>query len=109
MRAALRVLLWLAISLSLTLAAIPTKATAAQVKVGCCAFMKMDQQMNDCDQHAPKPNEDQQCCSMCVFCLAVLPVTTAFVYPQTGDESFASLSVHERSRSDRPPVPPPRA
>ena len=109
MRTALGVLLCLAISLSLALAVIPAKAAAPQVKVGCCASMKMDQRVNDCDQHAPKPNEDQQCCSMCAFCLAVLPGTTSFVYPPTGEEFFASLSVHEHSRSDRPPVPPPRA
>jgi len=109
MRTALGLLLSLAISCSLALAAIPAQAAAPQVKVGCCASMKMDPQVNDCDQHAPKPNEDQQCCSMCAFCLAVLSATTPFVYPPAGKESFATVSISERVRSDRPPVPPPRA
>ena len=109
MRTALSFLLSLAICGSLALAAVPAQAAVPQVKAGCCASMKMDPQVNDCDQHAPKPTEDQQCCSMCAFSLALLPAATTFIYPPTGQESFANLSISERVRSDRPPVPPPRA
>lgn len=109
MRTAVRLLMCMAISFSLALAAMPAQAAAPQVKKGCCAAKKIDPQVNDCDQHAPKSNEDQQCCSMCAFCMALLPAATPFIYPPTGKESFAILSISEPVRSDRPPVPPPRA
>ena len=109
MRTAVRLLMCMAISSSLALAAMPAQAAAPQVKKGCCAAKKIDPQVNDCDQHAPKSNEDKQCCSMCAFCIAVLAMKTSFVYPPTGQESFAILSISERIRSDQPPVPPPRA
>jgi hypothetical protein len=109
MRTALRFFLCLAISCSLALAAIPSQAGTLQAKTGCCAQMKKDAETKDCGQHSPKSNEDKQCCSMCAFCLAILATKKSFVYPPTGEESFATLSIHERIRSDRPPVPPPRA
>ena len=34
---------------------------------------------------------------------------TPFVYPPVGDETFAAYISSEHSRSQRPPVPPPRA
>lgn len=110
MRTVLRLLVCLVISASITVTAIPAQAALPQVvKAGCCAAMKKDAPANDCGHHSPKSNEDKQCCSMCAFCLAILPTKTPFVYPPTGEESFAMLSIHERIRSDRPPVPPPRA
>jgi hypothetical protein len=79
-------------------------------KAGCCAKMKTEQAANDCGQHAPNPTQDKQCCSGCVFCLAILLSTkTPFVYPPTGEESFATLAIREHVRSYRPSVPPPRA
>jgi hypothetical protein len=71
--------------------------------------MKKDVEPKDCGQHSPKSNEDKQCCSMCAFCLAVLPTKTPFVYPPAGEEFFATLAMREHVRSHRPPVPPPRA
>jgi hypothetical protein len=110
MRTALRLVLGLAISCSLAVAAIPTRVAAEQIKTGCCAKMKKEAEAKDCGQHAPKSNEDKQCCSLCVFCLATLAsVTTPFVYPPTGDETFAAFISREHDRSHRPPVPPPRA
>jgi hypothetical protein len=111
MRTTLRLLVCLVTSVSIAVAAIPAQAALPQaVQAGCCAMMKLDAPANDCGHHAPKSTQDKQCCSGCMFCLAVLgSATKSFVYPPTGEESFAALSIHERIRSDRPPVPPPRA
>lgn len=108
MRIAARLLFCLAISWSLALAAMPARAAARQLKAGCCAKMAKDAAANDCGQHAPKSNDEKQCCSMCAFCVALLPATTPFVYSPSGKESFPEVSAGEHVRSDRPPVPPPR-
>ena len=103
MRTALRLLICLAIFSSLGLAAVPTRVAAEQVKIGCCAKMKKEAEAKDCGQHAPKSNEDKQCCSLCVFCLAtVASMATPFVYPSTGEESFAAFISREHARSHRP-------
>jgi hypothetical protein len=111
MRVTLRLLVCLAISASIAFAVIPAQSAVPQIeKASCCAKMKMDAPANDCGQHAPKSTQDKQCCSGCVFCLAILlSARTPFVYSPSGEESFATLSIHEHVRSDRPPVPPPRA
>ena len=108
MRTLLRLLICLAISCSLGLASIASQAAVPLAKAGCCAQMEKDAEPKDCGQHSQK-NEDKQCCSMCAFCVAVLATKTPFVYPPTGEESFATLSLREHVRSERPPVPPPRA
>lgn len=110
MRTVLRLLVCLVISASIAVAAIPTQAVLPQVvKAGCCAAMTKDAQPNDCGHHSPKSNEDKQCCLTCAFCLAVLTPKTPFVYPPTGEESFATLAIRGLVRSQQPPVPPPRA
>jgi hypothetical protein len=111
MRTTLRLLLCLAISCSIALAVSPAQSAVPKMeKASCCAKMKTEEAANDCGQHAPKPTQDKQCCSGCVFCLAILlSTTTPFVYPPTGEESFATLAIREHVRSHRPPVPPPRA
>jgi hypothetical protein len=111
MRAMLRFLICLLVSCSIAFAVIPAQVAAPQIaKADCCAKLKTDTASNGCDRHAPKSDQDEQACSGCVFCLiAVLPATTALVYPPTGDESFAALLSCEPTRSHRPPVPPPRA
>jgi hypothetical protein len=109
MRAMLRLLVCLVTSASIAVAVIPAQAAVPQVvKAGCCA--KMDAPANDCGHHAPKSDQEKECCAACVFGLALFftPVTP-FIYSPSGEESFATLSVHEHVRSDRPPIPPPRA
>jgi hypothetical protein len=109
MRAALRFLVCLLISCSIAFAAVPTQVAVPQMeKADCCAKLKANA-TGGCDRHAPKSNEDKQCCSLCAFCVAILATTTPFVYTPTGEESFASFLNRELIRSDRPPVPPPRA
>ena len=111
MRAALRFLFCLVTSASIAVAIVPARAVTPQVvKAGCCANMKMDARANDCGHHAPKSDQEKECCAACVPCVAIIPSTTRpFVYPPTGEQSFAALSIREHARSHRPPVPPPRA
>ncbi|MCA1660016.1 MAG: hypothetical protein LC642_05700 [Verrucomicrobiaceae bacterium] len=73
-------------------------------------MMKADVAADGCARHVPKSDQEKQCCNGCVICLATLAsVATPFVYPPTGEESFAAFVSREHDRSHRPPVPPPRA
>jgi hypothetical protein len=79
-------------------------------KTKCCAKTNAKTTADDCAQHAPKSDQEKQCCAACVICVAVLPTSAMeFVYPPTGDQSFARFLVRELIRSDRPQVPPPRS
>jgi hypothetical protein len=111
MRGTLRLLLCLVTCASVAVAVIPAQAAVPQVvKAGCCAKMKMDAQANDCGHHAPKSDQEKECCAACVFGLALFFMpATPFVYSPSGEESFVMLAVREHVRSHRPPVPPPRA
>ena len=111
MRAVPRLLVCLLTSASIAVAVIPAQAVVPQVvKAGCCAKMKMDAPANDCGHHAPKSDPEKECCAACVFGLALFfTPATPFIYSPSGEESFASLAIHDHVRSDRPPVPPPRA
>jgi hypothetical protein len=108
---ALRILVCLVTSASIVVAMVPAQAAVSQTgRAGCCAKMKMDAQAKDCGHHAPKSEQEKECCAACVPCVAIIPsATRPFVYPSTGEESFAALSIREHVRSHRPPVPPPRA
>jgi hypothetical protein len=110
MRAALRFLICLLVSCSIAFAAIPVQVPVPQIeKASCCAKMKGEAATDGCDRHAPKSNEDKQCCSLCAFCVAILATTAPFVYAPTGEQFFAAFLNREQIRSHRPPVPPPRA
>ena len=110
MRAALQAFVALAISCSIALAAVPAQTPVTQAKkTSCCAMMKAVAVADDCSKHEPKSDQEKQCCAGCVFCLAVLSSSSApFVYPPTGEESFARFTGGELVRPHRPLVPPPR-
>jgi hypothetical protein len=111
MQGALRLLICLVISCSIAFAAVPAQMPVTQIeKANCCATMKMESAAHECDRHAPKPDQDKQCCAFCALGLG-LPATfaTPFVYPPVGDETFAAYIFSEPTHSQRPPVPPPRA
>ena len=110
MRATLRFLLCLVLSCSIGVAAIPRQAPALDIqKTNCYAKMKMPSAFHDCGRHAPKSDQEKECCALCAFGLAVMTAgATSFVYPPVGDETFAAYISSEHSRSQRPPVPPPR-
>jgi hypothetical protein len=111
MQGALRILICLVVSCSIAFAAVPAQMPVTQIeKTSCCAKMKMESAAHDCDRHAPKSDQDQQCCAFCVFGLVLVAAfATPFVYPPVGDETFAAYISSGHSRSQRPPVPPPRA
>jgi hypothetical protein len=70
----------------------------------------MDAPANGCGHHAPKSDQEKQCCAACAFGLGLfLTSVTPFVYSPSGEESFATVSARAHIRSRRPPVPPPRA
>jgi hypothetical protein len=110
MRAALRVFVTLLLSGSIALAVVPAQTPVSHTKkTSCCAKMKTEAATDDCARHAPKSDPEKQCCAGCVFCLAILMASpTPFVYPSTGEESFAAFAAHELIRPHRPQVPPPR-
>src|ERR1700674_4887818 len=111
MQAALRLLICLVISCSIALAAVPARMPVPQIeKADCCAKIKAEAASNDCDHHAPKSDQEKQCCAACPYgCALLLTAAAPFVYPPVGDESFAAFISSEHTRSQRPPVPPPRA
>jgi hypothetical protein len=111
MRATFRFLLCLLLSCAIGFAAIPRQPVVPELqKTDCCAKMKTESLGHECDRHAPKPDPDKQCCAACALGLAaIVSAATPFVYPPVGDETFAAFISSEHSRSQRPPVPPPRA
>jgi hypothetical protein len=108
---AFRFLSCLVLASSIAFAAIPRQAPLSESgKTDCCAKMKTELAARECERHAPKSDQDQQCCALCALGCALLATFSApFVYPPVGDETFAAYISSEPKRSQRPPVPPPRA
>jgi hypothetical protein len=111
MRTTLRGLLCLLLFSSIAFAAVPRQAPPPEsAKTDCCAKMKTESASRECDRHTPKSDQDKECCALCAIGLALVATFAApFVYPPVGDETFAAYLSSEHSRSQRPPVPPPRA
>ena len=111
MQGALRLSICLVISCSIAFAAVPAQTPVTQIeKMSCCAKTKTETVGHDCERHAPKPDQDKECCALCAIGLALVATFAApFVYPPVGDETFAAYISSEHSRSQPPPVPPPRA
>jgi len=108
---AFQFLVSVAIASSIALAAVPRQAPPPEnAKTDCCAKMKTESAPHECDRHTPKSDQDKECCALCAIGLALVATYAApFVYPPVGDETFAAYVSSEHSRSQRPPVPPPRA
>src|SRR4051812_38215880 len=111
MRAAFRVFATLLLSGSIAFAVVPSQtAISHSVKTSCCAKAQTEKATDGCARHAPKSDQEKQCCAGCLFCLAVLSGSAApFVYPPTGEESFAAFAARGLARPHRPRVPPPRS
>lgn len=57
----------------------------------------------------PNSKQDQQCCATCVIALDLfLASGIELTPPMMGKETFARYLFNEPSRSDPPPIPPPR-
>ncbi|MFZ1218576.1 MAG: hypothetical protein WAO00_04745 [Chthoniobacterales bacterium] len=110
MRAVFRVFVTLLLSGSIALAVVPVQTPVSQTKkTSCCAKAMTEKATDGCARHAPKSDQEKQCCAGCVFCLAILTSSaTPFVYPSTGEESFVAFAARELVRPHRPQVPPPR-
>jgi hypothetical protein len=111
MQGTIRLLLSLLLTSALAFAVVPRQPPVPEIeKTDCCAKMKAEAAGHECDRPAPKPDPDKQCCAVCALCLSgVLTAAASFVYPPVGDQTFAAYVFSEHSRSQRPPVPPPRA
>jgi hypothetical protein len=108
----LRLLFCLAISASIAFAMVPIQSAAPppEKKTSCCAKSKVKEVAKDCGHHAPKSDQEKQCCAACAFGLGLFLTSTApFIHPPAGEESFATFSARAHLRAHRPPVPPPRA
>ena len=111
MRAGFRLLVVAAMSISLLSLFTPvTRAvTVRPVKADCCDRMHMGDNQHDCGKQGPKSTQDRQCCAACAIGLTLfLSPAKPFFYRPSTVNSFASYLGLEPSRSDRPPVPPPR-
>ena len=110
MRAAFHIVVSLLLSGSIALAVVPPQTRVPQTrKASCCAKAETEKMPGGCARHAPKSDQEKQCCAGCLFCLAVIPAAAIpFVYPPTGEESFAAFAARELVRPHRPQVPPPR-
>jgi len=63
-----------------------------------------------CGGSEPVKSQDRQCCPGCTVGLSLfLTSTAAFIFSPEGGERFIDEIAASSSRSDRPPVPPPRA
>jgi hypothetical protein len=99
------------LTLSVLVTAMPMPAAmAAPTKSSCCARMKMGQPANDCGKQAPKSQGNRDCCVGCANCLVLyLPNHHQLNFSPTLAWILALTSVRENSRTERPPVAPPRS
>jgi hypothetical protein len=110
MRTATALLLFCALIISLGPVIQPAAGAVAQsVKASCCVKMEAGQEQSDCGQQKPKSKEDRQCCAACTLGLALYFDRPArLLAPSAREEIFTALILQSRSRSERPPTPPPR-
>src|SRR5436190_20884372 len=110
MRTITAIVLFLALVASL--GAMPQPAQAAVVQPShsdCCAGMETNHPKNDCGGKAPQSKQDRQCCAACALGLVWYVANSGTLMPPpNGDQRFAAPVLNNRSRSERPPTPPPR-
>jgi hypothetical protein len=98
---------------SLVFVTIPTRAgVLPQSNPRCCAEMtNSDQSGGGMASHCPgNPMQQKQCCAACALSLTLFPGTaSSFVYLTGRQQMFDDTTVRAFSRTDRPPVPPPRS
>ncbi|MGH7935562.1 MAG: hypothetical protein ACREF8_00955 [Chthoniobacterales bacterium] len=72
-------------------------------------MMRSSDADNDCGKQMPSSKQDQQCCATCGIALDLfLASGIELAPPMMGEETFARYLFNEASRSDAPPIPPPR-
>src|SRR6267378_7334771 len=111
MRTALKLLLVALISASVSTIVLPIQAKMIRsAKAGCCQHMTAPNNDGDCGNHPGKPSPDRQCCAACALGLTLfLATATPLINSQSEGRLISSNFLSTTERSDRPPVPPPRA
>jgi hypothetical protein len=101
----------LIVTLSIFAVTLPVRAEAPQPprhQMSCCAHMAGER--GHCGGGEPVKSQDRQCCPGCTVGLSLfLTATAAFIFSPEGGEKLSDVIAASLSRSDRPPVPPPRA
>jgi hypothetical protein len=76
-------------------------------RMSCCADTPGER--GHCGGAEPVKSQDRQCCAACNLCFSLIaPSNYPFFFsPERGEKLFGEIAASS-SRSDRPPVPPPR-
>src|SRR5437870_12316342 len=79
-----------------------------QHRMSCCAHMAREH--GHCGGGEPVKSQDRQSCAACVVCLSLfLASASVFIFsPKRGEKLLGEIAASS-TRSDRTPVPPPRA
>jgi hypothetical protein len=102
----------LIVGLAILAVGLPTRAEVPQPKppqqrMSCCKHFPGEP--GHCGGSEPLKSQENQCCSACNLCLSlILASTYPFVFAPDRSEKLFSEIAASSSRSDRPPVPPPR-
>ena len=100
----------LIVAASIFAVTLPTRAEVAQPtrhRMSCCAHMASER--GHCGGSEPMKSQDRQGCAACNLCLSLIAASTyPFVFSPDRGEKLVGEIAASSSRSDRPPVPPPR-
>jgi hypothetical protein len=101
----------LIVALSIFAVTLPVRAEVPQPprhRMGCCAHVAGER--GHCGGGEPVKSQDRQCCPACTIGLSLFLASAAvFIFSPERGERFIDEIAASSSRSDRPPVPPPRA
>ena len=101
----------LIVAASIFAVTLPTRAEVSKPprhRMSCCAQMAGER--GHCGGSEPMKSQDGQGCAACNLCLSLIATSSfSFVFPPDHGEKLVDEIAGSSSRSDRPPVPPPRA
>ena len=100
----------LIVAASIFAVTLPTRAEVPKPprhRMDCCAHMAGEH--GHCGANEPVGTQDRQCCAACNLCFSLIAASNYpfFFSPDRGEKLFGEIAASS-SRSDRPPVPPPR-
>jgi hypothetical protein len=100
----------LALALLCAIAPLGAAAAPPQSKASCCTVPAAKGENERCRKEMPRSTPERQCCATCVTALAMVAgLTPSALVPPGHDRIFENFTEGNRERSERPPVPPPRA
>jgi hypothetical protein len=100
------------VSVALLSAIAPLRANPAiaSKNPNCCAKNADHPQGVRCRKEMPRSTPERQCCATCVNGIAMIAHSIEFsIAPSARDWTFENFLAAKADRSDRPPVPVPRA